>query len=494
MYSGLVWTKPYERVSVSLLAIVGGFFCGPALAQQADVGGGIDLRPFFIQPRVGVQESFTDNALLTEADTRTDFVTRAVLGANVTINSGPATGSLLSQVSYDQYASNSALSGWSLFATGSGTYDLVPDFLALEGEGSVTNGTVSTFGTSAIDRTGTAGRVQLATYDIGPHMRTTVDDFADLNVQGRFAQVIYTAADHSQVANLPSDSNIGQVGTTLDTGTRYAGYELLSAGNYEQDDHGFLLYNAIQSVYVRIAPQFRLIGRGGYEDISQPGIVNISDGIWSGGVEASINERSKITVETGERYGHSIWNADAYLQFSDRIFGIARYSEVLEPAQVAVNASFSDFITMSRLLPVPLVPANYTINGNLYSQTTLDKNAEVRLGYTEESDTVTLYTSWIDQRFQLTGAHDRELLASLQYTRHIRPDLTGEFRFNFAHTYASPLFGASQSYGGEVDLAYDLNSTMVLKGGYDLERQASYQPNPAKLAENVVFVSVEKRF
>lgn len=496
MYRVWVGTKSYSRVSASILALLlpGGLLCAPALAQQADVGEAVDLRPFSVQPRVGLQESFTDNALLTNTGTSSDFVTRGMLGANVSVNDGPAVGSMMTEFSYDQYARNAGLSGWSLQANGNGSYSLVPDFLSLEAEGTITNGTVSTFGTPAIDRTGTFDRVQLSTYDIGPHMRTTISDFADLDLQGRFAQVFYAAGDKSSVTDLPSDSSIGQVGGKLDTATRFDAYQLVTTASFEQDDHDFSLYNAMQSVYVRILPQLRLLARGGYEEITQPGIVDLHDGIWSGGLELSVNERSKITVETGERYGHSIWNADAYLQFSDRIFAIARYSEVLEPPQISVNSSFSDFITMSRLLPVPLVPANFAINGNLYSQTALNKSADVRLAYDNDPDEISIDGYWIDQRFELTNTHDRTALASLLYTRRIAPDLRGELQFNFAHTYASPLYGASQSYGGEVDLAYDLNSTMDLKAGYALERQDHYEPSSLSLSENVVFLSVEKRF
>ncbi len=485
--------------SLAVLLLSGGvLLAAPARAQQFGSAAAPppppDLRGMLIEPRVGLQESFTDNVLLTTGNTDADFVTRPVVGADVLLNTGRAVGSLATQLSYDQYASHTELSGVSLYANGNATYTVVPDFLFLEGEGTVTNGTVSTFGTSAIDRSGTGGRLQLSTYSVGPHVSTTLGDFADLEVQGRFAQVAFTAGDQSAVPILPADAIIGMSSVMLDTGHRFAGFELQTSGNFERDNHDYELYNGIQSIFVRILPQLRLVGRGGYESITQPGIISITNPVWSGGLELTINEKSSVTVETGERYGHPVWNANALLQFSERFFATMRYAEVLEPSQISISSSFADFIAQNRLLPVPLVSPNFALNGNIYSQTSLNKTAEARLAYLWDEDSINVTASWIDRRFEPNGTHDRTLLSTVEYTRHIAPDLSGDARFSFAHTYASPLYGASQSYGGEVDLLYDLNSTMSLRAGYGISRQSRYTPTPLDLSENVVFAAIQKRF
>jgi uncharacterized protein (PEP-CTERM system associated) len=484
---------------LSALLLSGGLLLSsPAQAQQFGSAAPLtpppDLRGMLIEPRVGLQESFTDNVLLATTKAEADFVTRPVVGADILLNTGRAVGSLATQLSYDQYASHTELSGASLYANGNATYTVVPDFLFLEGEGTVTNGTVSTFGTSAIDRAGTGGRLQLSTYSVGPHVSTTLGDVADLEVQGRFAQVAFTAGDKSAVPILPADSIIGMSSVMLDTGQRFVGFELQTSGNFEHDNHDYQLYNGIQTIFVRILPQLRLIARGGYESITQPKVISITKPVWSGGLELSINEKSTVTVETGERYGHPVWNANALLQFSDRFFATMRYAEVLEPSQISISSSFADFVTQNRLLPVPLVSPNFALNGNIYTQTSLNKTAEARMAYVWDEDSVNVDTSWIDRRFEPDGTHDRTLISSVEYTRHINPVLSADARLSFAHTYASPLYGASQSYGGEVDLLYDLNSTMSLRAGYGVTRQSRYTPAPLDLSENVVFAAIQKRF
>jgi uncharacterized protein (PEP-CTERM system associated) len=463
-------------------------------AWAADPAPDEPARDFSITPKLGVQESFTDNALLTASNMRSDFVTRLNASAIVNVDTGRTKATIDSAASYDQYANNSDLSGWSLYGNGNGAYTVIPGALSLEAEGSITNGTVSTFGTSAIDRSGTVGRVQLATYDVGPRFTTTLDDFADVNLLGRFAQVLYNSSDTSNVMALPADSSIVDIVAVLGTGTRFPWYELTTTGNYERDDHGFQLYNGLQSGFFRVMPELRLVARAGYDDITQPGVVDIRAPIARGGLELSINRLSKITVEGGVRYNHATWNADVYLQFSDRIYFTGRYFEILEPAQIQIHNSFSDFVNMSRLLPTPIAPENFAVTGNLYNQTSLSKTAEARLVYQWEADSISLDASWDDRRFLATNDHDRVLTGNAAYYRRIAPDLVAEVRASYAQTFASPIYGASSSYGGELSLSYDINSQMVARAGYATNQQTQTSPLHQSLSENVIFAAVERRF
>jgi uncharacterized protein (PEP-CTERM system associated) len=459
-----------------------------------DAAGVVDTRDFSITPKLGVQESFTDNALLTAANRQADAVTRLNASALVLVDTGRTKANIDTAFSYDQYASNGKLSGWSLYGNGNGSYSIVPGALALEAEGTVTNGTVSTFGTTAVDRAGTIGRVQLATYDVGPRFTTTLGDFADLNLLGRFAQVLYNAEDTSNIALLPADSSIVEFAGTAGTGGRFLGYELTTNANYQQDNHDFRLYNVMQSAFVRVMPAVRLIARGGYEDISQPGVVNVTAPIATGGVEISINRLSKITVEGGTRYKRPTWDASVYLQFSDRIYVTGRYFEILAPAQIQLNSNFSNFVSTSRLLPMPATFDNVGYGGNLYDQTSLNKTAEAHIVYHWEDDSVDLEASWNDRSFIATGNHDRVAVANASYYRRIAPDLAAEVRLSYAQTFASPIYGASSSYGAEINLSYDLNSRMTAKAGIATNQQVQTLPLHESLSENVLFASIERRF
>ena len=461
-----------------------------AFERPHDTG---DTREFAVTPSVGLLESFTDNVGLASTNKKADFITRPIVGADVDVRSGPITATVSGHVFYDAYASQGNLSGLGEDATGVGSYVLVPDFLSVDAQGVLANTNGSTFGTPATDRVGTGSRVQLATYNVGPHLTTTLDDFADLDVVGRFAQVFYNRPTGSTF-NLPAGSTFLSGAATADTGERYGGYESVSNVQYERDDHHFEAYSGLQSFFVQVAPQIRIVGRGGYDNVVQPGIVNIKAPIWSGGAEFSINEQSKITVETGERFNHAAWAADVHLQFSDAFYAVGRYIETLEPPQIQFNSSFGDFITTTAQVPIGVSPASFSVNGNLDNQTSLNKTAEFHLIYNWEGQTLEYEANWDDRFLLQANAHDRTLLNVIDYERNLAPDLDFDAAVTYWRTFSNPFFGASDLYGGTVGLRYQLNPTMRLAGGYIYQRQQQLFTNGTSITENIVFAAIAKSF
>ena len=481
-----------------------GFFPG----TFAQTGQAADTRDFSVVPLVGLQESFTDNALLTPTNKQYDFITRPMLGADVNVQGGPATATVAGEVFYDAYAREGQLSGWSAAGQGVGSYSLVPNFLTIDGDGVLTNTNGSTFGDPAIDRVGTANRVQLATYDVGPRLTTTLDDFADLSVVGRFAQIFFGNPNASTIG-LPTDSTILQGTASLDTAQRYAGYESVTNAQFEKDDHGFQTYGADQSFFVSVAPQIRIIGRGGYDDVTQPGIVNISAPLWSGGVEFTINQQSKITVEGGERFNHSAYAANLHLQLSDKLYAEGRYYETLVPDQLQINSAFTDFVTQTAQIPIQLASNTFTVNGNLDGEISLNKEADFHLVYIWEGQTVDFQAQWDDRLYLggnglvmngivannlLTNEHDRTLVSGVTYRRNVAADLNFSAGASYYHTFANPFFGASELYNLTAGLQYDINPTMGLYGGYAYQRQLQLGVNGEGITENVLYAAITKRF
>jgi hypothetical protein len=452
-----------------------------------------DTREFAVTPTVGLLESFTDNVNVSSTDKKADFITRPIVGADMNVRSGPMTATVSGHVFYDIYANQGNLSGFAADATGIGSYVLVPSFLSIDAQGVLANTNGSTFGTPAVERAGTGSRVQLATYNIGPHLTTTLDDFADLDVIGRFAQAFYNQPPGSTF-NVPTGSTFFQGAAGADTGDRYGGYESLTNGQYARDDHGFEAYSGLQSFFVQVAPQIRIIGRGGYDRVMQPGIVNIKAPIWSGGAEVSINEQSKITVETGERFNHAAWAADVHLQFSDEFYALGRYTETLEPPQIQFNSSFVNFVATSTQIPIGVSPATFTFNGNLDNQTSLNKLAEFHLVYDWEGQSVEYQTQWDDRFLIAANGHDRTWLNVLTYGRNIAADLDFNAGITYWRTFSNPFFGASELYGGTAGLRYTINPTMRLAGGYVYQRQQQLFVTGQSISENVVYAAIAKSF
>jgi uncharacterized protein (PEP-CTERM system associated) len=452
-----------------------------------------DTRDFAIVPMAGLQESFTDNVLLSPTNKEYDFITRPMVGAEAHSQGGPFVGQLDVHAFYDAYARESSLSGFSGDAQGNAAYTLIPAFLSIDAEGFLTNTYVTSFGVAADDRVGAANRVQVANYDIGPHMTTTVGDFADLDVVGRFAQIFFDNPSNS-TAVIPTDSTIEQGSATLDTKKRFADFQFVTAGQYVRDDHGFEGYGGLQSAFVNITDDLRLIARGGYDAATETGVVDIHAPNWSGGLEYAINQDSKVSVERGERYNHAAWTALLHLQLYDRLFVDGNYNEVLQPDQIQIATGFADFVSQTTVLPPALANTTFTINNDLNGQVSLNKYATLRLGYDWQGDRVGLTASWNDQLFVATNMRNQSIAAMLDYGRNIAEDLQGTVTVAYWKTLANPLFGASELYSGSANLQYDVNTTMRAYLGYTYQHQAQLGVGGVSVTENVLFAAIAKRF
>lgn len=491
---GCVFLLAMASTGASAQSVFSGILERPPTGAPAPL---IDTRDFSISPLVGLQETFTDNALLTSTDKKADFITRPMVGAEVSVH-GPFTASLIGHAYYDAYASQSQLSGFSGDARGTANYDVVPEFLSIDADAMLMNASVSTFGTPAINRVGAANQITIATYDVGPHLTTTLDDFADVDVLGRFAQVFFDNPNASS-AGLPNNAAILAGAAAIDTGERYRGYELVTNAQVERDDHNFEAYNIQQSLYVQIFPEIRLIGRGGYDNVTQPGIVNIHDSAWSGGAEYILGvnpggENSTISVEYGARFGHAAWRGDLHLQISQEFYAEGHYFEAIQPNQLQINTAFNTSTIAAIQLPPQLSTTQFLINGNIDNQTALNKQGDLSLVYAWETQSIGLRGTWNDRMLLPSNNHDRSLVSSVDYQRSIAPDLAFAAGIDYYHTFANPFFGASESYGGRAGLQYDINSTMRAAAGYAYQRQVQLFTNGQSITENVLYAAITRRF
>jgi hypothetical protein len=450
--------------------------------------------PIVLRPSITVQETYTDNADLTSSNRSADYVTRGMLSLDADVNTGRTTATLHGDFAYDRYARQVALSGWSLSANGTGNYSVVPQRLDILVRGTVTDGFVSTFNTSVTDRSGVANRIQLATYDIGPRLNMDLGDVGDLAAALRFAQVFYSAADASTVSALPNDDNILQLIGRLDTGTRYAGYQSLTTVEADGDNQGYRSANGIESLYFSVTPDIRVFGRAGYETVFQPGITRINSEILSAGFEITPNERSRFTVEGGRRYDRLIWNAKAKLQLSPRILLTGQYSENVQPDQVYVADTLGDFIERTAALPPPVVPGSFRFSPNLYNQVSLNKTAEVHVIYSGQIQSLDASVHWADRNFLSAGGHDRTLIAAVAYTRKLRPLLSLTLAGNYARTFDSPVFGASETYFSSAGLTYQASRFTDININYGASFARQFQAGGAKVQEHVVAIALRRRF
>lgn len=486
--------------AASALVGVAGCFIA-ASAAQAQVGppvaasaSGGPARAYSWTPRVSVQGTYTDNVLLDSVNRKSDFVTQLAVGLDAVANTPRLTANLTADASYDIYAQTNNLNGWSVNALGTGALSLVRDVLAIEAEGQIQTGAISTFGEPAVDRTTQENRVQVGIFSIGPRLTTTVGSLADFEASARANQVSFRTADASITPDTPEDSTYVTVDASLDTKARYNSYQLVASTQYAADDNDFETYNAIVSGYLRISPRVRVLARGGYETVTQPGVVDLQEPVWSVGAEFAPNQNSLITIEAGERYDRPSYALDAVVEVSDKLLLTARYFEQIQPAQLALGAGFAGFVGQAAILPVGFVPGTFDIQGNLNDETSLQKTADAHLIYRWPTQMIDLSIYWTDQYFLDSLTHDRSVAGEVRYQRMIRPDLTAEARGRYERTYASPTFGESRSYNMQLSLLYALRATTQISVGYAYQDSRQLGVLNGRVYENAVFVALRRTF
>jgi uncharacterized protein (PEP-CTERM system associated) len=446
-----------------------------------------------ITPSFSLQEAFTDNAGLTTSGRKSDFITRGQLGLETAIDTGRANVMARGDVAYDRYARLPSLSGWSFDADGKAVYSVIRDRLTLEATGTVTNAYASTVDISAVDRSGTRNRVQLAAYSIGPHMDARLGDFADLAATGQFAQIFYSAADRSQVATLPDDDNIVQITARADTGARSRFSELLSTIQLAGDDRGYRSANAVQTVYLQAAAPLRLLVRGGYEHIFVPGVARIDSEIVTAGIEFTPNEKSRITLEGGRRFGRATWAAKADLQLGAKVGLAAAYTETFQPDQVYITAALLGLTNATTELPTTVVTAGARFIPTLYNQASLNKSANLDATFAGKTQSLELSTKWTDRDFFSLRAHDQEWVSNATYGRKLTPQLTLTVAASYARTYQSPLYGAGETHTEAIGLAYKASSSADLDLSYSGAVSRQRSQGGLIIIEHTVLLAFKKR-
>jgi uncharacterized protein (PEP-CTERM system associated) len=450
-------------------------------------------RPFVIVPTVGLQETFTDNVDLSEHP-ESDFITRLTAGATAQVDHGRLTGHLNGQGFYDRYARHPSFSGWSVNADAQATYAIVRDRLSIEAAGNISDEDASLFNGSAIDRSGTPGRTRISVYYIGPKLTTDIRDFAKLTAAGRVGQVHYSADDNSQEPfQLPSNDTFLQGLARLDTGERVRPYQLLTTSVIEKDNRDYSSANLVQSVFYRVRPGVRVLGRAGYERVRQQGVANIDSPVLSVGLEFRPNEDSRVTVEGGERYNRSAWALRADVRLAPRFRLFARHTEVLAPDQIHLANDFDEFIAESESLPIPSISRSFQFGQNIYNQTSYNKVSQASLEYNGAVNFFSLSTVYSDRLFLDTDTKDRSLSADISATRHVRPDLDLTVGGSYTKTYESPLYGASHTFGADATLNYQVNTTVDLQAGYSYRKGTEVFVGGFQYRENVAFISIQKR-
>lgn len=473
------------------LAALGSCLIGD-LAHAADPdAAAAPQQALVLQPSLGLQETYTDNVALTASDKVSDLITRVFASLDGTLDTGRAQGRLNANVGYDIYAHESSFNGWDAAGNGTASYALVPDLLTLKANASTSAGSISTFAVSATARHGVPDLTQQTTFEVGPELTGRTPDGLEVNAAARFAQVLYANASSGPLA-LPSNNSIVQlVGAIATDPTRRL--QLENSPEYLRDTQDFASASDVQSAFFRLG-EVRLIGRVGYDDITQAQLLHVSAPMGSVGFEYRPNSSSIITVELGSRYDRPLWTANATIELSPRLLATASYVDEIQPGQVGVARSYFAFTEAAQNLPPLLAPPSFGVQPNVVNATSFARIATFRGVYHDGVNALSVTTGWSDEEYLTVPGVTRTLLVDTMFTRQVRPDLTLMVRADYASTSGSPTYGASWSVQGSVQIAYRLNSHTDLTLNFSRTQNLQLIQGGQRVTENALLQTLRRVF
>lgn len=456
---------------------------------------------FRVTPTLSLEESVTDNVELVSAGKRPDSITSLIGQIIVLERTRRASLDLNSRISYDKYVSSGQFDAYHINLGGRGEFALLPDYLSLTSRIDINDVTVDNTTFAPTLPASSENQIRVSSYDFGGAFSSRFLNLADISLQGRYAEV--QLAQRSDVLEaitptgvpiiLPPDATILQGIGTIDTGTRSRRLQSTASGEYLEENHGFLRYYGVYSLFTRLTPKTRVIVRGGYESTFDPGITNIEGIIWSGGIEYTAGLASTLRLEYGHRYDHASWDASMALAMTSKLFLIGSYSESLESEQVRLDRGFRTLVVAPTGFPVevPIFPS--VIDENLLGETRLSRDLDVGLVWDSEPRRLALTGTLNRRDFFTTPSIERFLVLNARYQERVTPQL----QFTLASGAERSLNTAvsqfrETTYRSELEFSYEVNSKFTFTANYTWEKH--YGTEGASTPQNVVKFTVSRGF
>lgn len=145
-----------------------------------------------IEPRVSVSETITDNIDLSNANKRSEFTTEISPGLRINIEGARLKTYFDYALSQVVYGRNSAPNRTQNALNTFGTLEAVDDWAFLDFNGSISQQSVSAFGTQSIDNTAiNANRAEVSTYRLSPYVQGRLG--AAVNYEARYTHAFTTS-------------------------------------------------------------------------------------------------------------------------------------------------------------------------------------------------------------------------------------------------------------------------------------------------------------
>lgn len=330
---------PFQMKKITIL--MGGLGLGfaPVWTNAAD---------WVISPAITLEQTYTDNAFLSEVDEESESITRVSPSLSAYREGARARVDFNYAPEYRYYWEDTEENDVVHFLRADGNVEMLEGYLFLDGWATADLVSTSSSGRTGLGGlTGSSDFTEVYTAGLSPYFRTRLGTFSVFEARYTADAVYYDEGD----------DNVGQqVDLVLGSGTAFSNQTWEISARQSQVDYESLEEdNEVKQVQLEfvqnLTRQWAVSFVAGYEEFDLALNPDIDDSLWSAGIIYTPSTRTRIALGGGER----AFGDDYYLDFShrsrlsiwtatyDRDYTSAR-GELLEPRLFQRQDEFGNFI------------------------------------------------------------------------------------------------------------------------------------------------------
>lgn len=506
-------------VVAAALGAVAAIAVGPVGAQSADAGPpSSGARAWTLAPTASLTQSFTDNALLRDADKRRDSITLGSIGLNLSHRGARAQGALDYQLTGSAHARQTRANATAQTLRGALSAELVDNFAYLDASAAISPQTISAFGVQSSDPGfDSPNRTEVRSYSVTPALRGRIGSAAQYSATASHTQ---QSASSGAAGDTASDSVVLMVASAgaVKLGWNASAQRLrneFSAGRTSTTD------SARVGLDYRVDADWRASASIGRESSDVITTAARQTNTWGIGVDWSPSERTLLALRRDRRYFGSAHSARLQHRFSRSSFYVGSSRDVSSGtpyfATTAVTTMF-DLLFAQAAAEEPDPAARRLLVLQRLAQQGIHPATSVNLGFLTSAVTLVsrqeLGFSLQAVRSSVSAAYTRSDSRRLDNTQPVTDDLAqaGRVRqqgltLTLGHRL-TPVSGLSLSYSrqrttgstaaqGNVLQSLLLNWTTQLTRTGNLSvglRRNEFDSTANPYTENAVFATLAVRF
>lgn len=339
-------------------------------------------------------------------------------------------------------------------------------------------------------------------YTVNPRLRNRFGSFADAEVEYtyRFQSIEDPAVNDPFGVAVPNTQD-HDVTLRINSGRRFQRLTWSLTGDYERTqraaDRTTKDQRAIAQIEYRIVRWLGLIGRGGYEEITDATLNNnISGATWETGLRFNPSRRTDVTVRWGKTRGAKRWSADASYTWRRWRFQ-AQYRENITTSQRIVSGAIDNFLTDSSGNFVDpfgsLIQPGDLVFGFI-NEAFERKRLQFDISYDQRRTSYTIRASREERQIDATGGNEEDIDIDVEVSRQLSRKATARVRFNYRRTdFNAGMSRIDNFYGGRVSYDYTFSKYVTGSLEYAYTRRDSNTPGNI-LTENVATIRLRGTF